>query len=132
MVVAYALLFFPFALICVRASLAQAPRVLEEMAESLGRSRVYALTHVTLPLVGPGLAAGFCLVFLSAVTELTATLILVPTGVHTLATRFWEYQTNTSYSAAAPYAAILVAMAVIPTYVLSQWFDRRATGVLAT
>ena len=36
---------------------------------------------MTLPLVAPGLGAAFCLVFLSAVTELTATLILIPTGV---------------------------------------------------
>ena len=58
----------------------------------------------TLPLIGPGLAAAFCLVFLETATELTATLILIPTGVQTLATGFWAQQTNLSYSAAAPYA----------------------------
>ena len=52
------------------------------------------LWRVTLPLVAPGLAAAFCLVFLEAVTELTATLVLIPTGVQTLATQFWAYQTN--------------------------------------
>jgi iron(III) transport system permease protein len=80
---------------------------------------------VTLPLVAPGLAAGFCLVFLSAITELTATLILVPTGVHTLATQFWAYQSNTSYGAAAPYAALMVGIAAVPSLLLSRWFDRR-------
>ena len=72
----------------------------------------------------PGLAAAFCLVFLSAVTELTATLILVPIGVQTLSTQFWAYTTNLSYGAAAPYAALLVAIAAIPTYVLGRWFER--------
>ena len=62
------------------------------------------LWRVTLPLIAPGLAAAFCLVFLSAVTELTATLILVPTGVQTLATQFWAYQQNLSYGQAAPFA----------------------------
>ena len=62
------------------------------------------LWRVTLPLVAPGLAAAFCLVFLSAVTELTATLILIPTGVQTLATQFWAYQQNLSYGQAAPFA----------------------------
>ncbi len=38
LVVAYAILFFPLALICVRASVAQAPRRLEEVARSLGRA----------------------------------------------------------------------------------------------
>ena len=37
LVAAYAILFFPLALICVRASVAQAPRQLEEVARSLGK-----------------------------------------------------------------------------------------------
>ena len=67
--------------------------------------------RVTLPLVGPGLAAAFCLVFLAAVTELTATLILIPTGVQTLATQFWAYQQNLSYGQAAPFALVMIAIA---------------------
>jgi iron(III) transport system permease protein len=124
LVVAYAVLFFPLALVCVRASVAQAPHRLEEVGRSLGRRPREVLLRVTLPLVAPGLAAGFCLVFLSAVTELTATLILVPTGVHTLATQFWAYQSNTSYGAAAPYAVVMVALAAVPGYVLTRWFNR--------
>jgi iron(III) transport system permease protein len=128
LVAAYAILFFPMALICVRASVAQAPRQLEEVARSLGVRSWKALARVTLPLVAPGLAAGFCLVFLSAITELTATLLLVPYGVHTLATQFWAYQTNASYGAAAPYAVVIVALAAIPAAVLTLWFDRRPVG----
>ncbi len=125
LVVAYAILFFPLALICVRASVAQAPRQLEEVARSLGKPPRIVLLRVTLPLVGPGLAAGFCLVFLSAATELTATLLLVPTGVHTLATQFWAYENDASYGAAAPYAVVMVALAALPSYLLTRWFDRR-------
>jgi iron(III) transport system permease protein len=68
LVLAYAILFFPLALVGVRASVAQAPVGLEEVARSLGRRRLQVLWRVTLPLVGPGLAAAFSLVFLSAVT----------------------------------------------------------------
>lgn len=128
LVAAYAILYFPLALVCVRASVAQAPRQLEEVARSLGRPPLPVLARVTLPLVAPGLAAGFCLVFLSAVTELTATLLLVPTGVDTLATQFWAFQSNSSYGAAAPYAVVLVALAAVPSYVLSRWFARRPSG----
>ena len=124
LVAAYAILFFPLALICVRASVAQAPRRLEEVARSLGKPPRTVFLRVTLPLVGPGLAAGFCLVFLSAATELTATLLLVPTGVHTLATQFWAYQNDASYGAAAPYAVVMVALAAVPTYLLTRWFAR--------
>jgi iron(III) transport system permease protein len=103
---------------------AQSPAGLEEVAGSLGRRRLSVLCRVTLPLVLPGLAAAFCLVFLSAVTELTATLVLLPTGVQTLATQFWAYQQNTSYAQAAPFALAMIVIAAVPSYLLGRWFDR--------
>jgi iron(III) transport system permease protein len=124
LVVAYSILFFPLALVGVRASVAYAPVALEEMARSLGQRPWAVLARVTLPLVGPGLAASFCLVFLAAVTELTATLVLVPTGVQTLATQFWAYQQNLSYGQAAPFALVIIAIAAAPSYVLGRYFDR--------
>ena len=50
-----------------QASVAQAPVGLEDVARSLGQRRLAVFRRVTLPLVTPGLAAAFCLVFLSAV-----------------------------------------------------------------
>ena len=73
----------------------QAPPRLAEMGRSLGYGPVMVFLRVTLPLILPGVIASWCLVFLSSVTELTATLVLVPTDVQTLATQFWAYQTNT-------------------------------------
>jgi iron(III) transport system permease protein len=64
------------------------------------------------------------LVFLSAVTELTATLILIPTNVQTLATQFWAYQQNLSYGQAAPFALVIIAIAAVPAYLLGRFFDR--------
>ncbi|HKE67089.1 MAG TPA: iron ABC transporter permease [Micromonosporaceae bacterium] len=124
LVIAYAILFYPLAFVAVRASVAQAPHRLEEVARSLGHRPASVLVRVTVPLVAPGLAAAFCLVFLTTVTELTATLVLVPTGVHTLATQFWAYQNDASYGAAAPYAVALVAIAAVPSYLIGRWFDR--------
>jgi len=124
LIVAYAILFFPLALVGVRASVAYAPVGLEEVARSLGQRRLAVLRRVTFPLVGPGLAAAFCLVFLAVVTELTATLLLVPTGVQTLSTQFWAYQQNLSYGQAAPFALVIIAIAAGPSYVLARYFDR--------
>jgi iron(III) transport system permease protein len=124
LVFAYALLFFPLALVCVRASIVHAPVELEQVAGSLGIARFGVFVRVTLPLISPGLGAAFCLVFLSAVTELTATLILIPTGVQTLATQFWAYQQNLSYGQAAPFALVIIAIAAVPSYVLARFFDR--------
>jgi iron(III) transport system permease protein len=124
LILAYAIMFFPLALVAVRASVAQAPPGLEEVGRSLGRSRLEVLWRLTMPLVAPGLAAAFCLVFLEVVTELTATLVLIPTGAQTLATQFWAFQSNISYGQAAPYAGLMILIAAIPSYVLGRWFDR--------
>ena len=124
LVVAYSILFFPLALVGVRTSVAYAPVGLEEAAQSLGARRMAVFRRVTLPLVGPGLAAAFCLVFLAGLTELTATLVLVPTGVQTLSTQFWAYQQNYSYGQAAPFALVIIAVAAVPSYVIARYFDR--------
>ncbi|MGH2718826.1 MAG: ABC transporter permease [Actinomycetota bacterium] len=124
LVLAYAILFFPLALVGVRASVAQAPPNIEEVARSLGQRPLAVLRRVTLPLVLPGLGAAFCLVFLSVMTELTATLILIPNGVQTLATQFWAYQQNLSYGQAAPFALMIIAIAAVPSVILGRFFDR--------
>ncbi len=124
LVIAYAILAFPLALVCIRASVAQLPPHLPEVGRSLGRGPASVFARVTLPLLAPGLVAGFCLVFLTAATELTATLVLAPIGVQTLATQFWAFQQNASYGAAAPYALVMVVVAVIPGAMLGLWFDR--------
>jgi iron(III) transport system permease protein len=124
LVVAYAVLFFPLALIAVRATVARAPVGLEESSRSLGKRPLRARLEVTIPLIAPGIAAAFCLVFMASVTELTATLILVPTGVQTLATQFWAFTSNVSYSAAAPYAAVMIGLAIVPALLVGRWFSR--------
>ena len=132
LILAYAIMFFPLALVGVKASLARAPVGLDEVARSLGQRRLAVLSRVTLRLAGPGLVAAFCLVFLSAVTELTATLILIPTGAATLATQFWAYETNLSYGQAAPFALVMIAVAAVPSYVLGRFFDRSADSKVRT
>ena len=124
LIACYAIMFFPLALVGVKASLARAPVSLDEVARSLGQRRLAVLLRVTLRLAGPGLVAAFCLVFLSAVTELTATLLLIPTGTQTLATQFWAYESNLSYSQAAPFALVMIIVAAVPSYVLGRFFNR--------
>jgi iron(III) transport system permease protein len=127
LIVAYAILSLPLALVATRAALAQAPPVHEEMARSLGCRPLPAMARVTLPRILPGLGAAAALVFLATVTELTATLLLAPIGTQTLATQFWAKASTLSYGAAAPYAALMVAISAAPTYLLT----RRLGGVVA-
>lgn len=116
----YVVLFFPLALTAVRAALAQVPPGVEEVARSLGTRPLAVLARVTLPLVLPGLGAAIAMVGLTASTELTATLLLRPTGTQTLATQFWVYTSGLAYGAAAPYAALMVAMSVPSVLLLTR------------
>jgi iron(III) transport system permease protein len=109
----------PYALASTRASLdAVSPR-LEEAARSLGRRQLFATTSVVLPLTRSGLLAGGALVFLSTVKELPATLLLRPIGFETLATEIWKGTSLGAYSAVAPSALLLVAIAAPLVYLLS-------------
>jgi iron(III) transport system permease protein len=124
LVFAYAIMFFPLALVVMRGTVAQAPAGLEEVARTLGHGRLSVFVRVTLPLLVPGLLAAFALVFLVCSTELTATLLLHPTGVETLMTEFWAYTSDFSYGAAAPYALTLMLVAMVPGVILGYWFER--------
>jgi iron(III) transport system permease protein len=86
----------------------------------LGCTGLQVLRRVTLPVVLPGIAAALALVSLAVSTELTATLLLAPIGVDTLATEFWSRASAVSYGAAAPYALLLIALSVPATVLLGR------------
>jgi iron(III) transport system permease protein len=109
---AYVLLFLPRALVSLRASIAQVPIELERVAASLRKSPLQVFGTVTLRLAAPGIAAAATLVFLGIVNELTATLLLAPSGTRTLATQFWALSSEIDYAGAAPYAVIMVALSL--------------------
>ncbi|MNY65853.1 hypothetical protein D3C86_2031940 [compost metagenome] len=72
-----------------------------------------------MPIIFPAMAAAFALVFLDAMKELTATLLLSPTGTTTLATDVWAHTANIEFAAAAPYAALLILVSGLPVYLLT-------------
>ncbi|MGY1776309.1 ABC transporter permease [Geodermatophilus arenarius] len=124
---AYAILFLPRAIVTVRAAVEQSPPVHDDVAASLGASAPARLWRVTLPLLAPGIGAGAALVFLAVVTELTATLLLAPTGTRTLATAFWSASSALEYGAAAPYAVVMVLLSAPATVLLSRDVRRGLT-----
>ena len=125
-VFAYVLLFMPRALVNVRAGLAQVPPSLEEASRSLGSSPSATFIRVTLRLTAPAAAAGASLVFVAVATELTATLLLAPTGTRTLSMMFWSYSSELDYSSAAPYALVLVLLAIPVTVLLYRQSTKAA------
>ena len=119
LLIAYALLFLPLAQAPIRTALNKAAPQLEEAARTLGASSFSAFCRVTLPIIFPALGAAFALVFLDAMKELTATLLLSPTGLNTLATQVWAHTSNIEFAAAAPYAALLIVVSGLPVYLLT-------------
>ncbi|MBU2667967.1 iron ABC transporter permease [Actinoplanes bogorensis] len=115
---AYGLLFLPRAMVSLRAALQQAPPELDDVGRSLGVRPHAVLLRVGLPLIARGLGAGFVLVFLAVVTELTSTLLLAPIGTRTLATQFWNATSEINYGAAAPYALLMILISAPAAWLL--------------
>lgn len=124
LILAYAILFLPRAVINVRSALSQAPPLYDDVARSLGSGGPARFRRVTLPLMAPGLGAGAALVFLAVGTELTATLLLAPTGTRTLSTAFWSLSSGLDYGGAAPYAALMILISAPATYLLTRQTSR--------
>jgi iron(III) transport system permease protein len=91
---------------------------LEEAARGLGRSPVRVFWSITLPLLRPGLLAGASMVFLTAMKELPATLLLAPIGFRTLATAVWSAVSEAYFAAAAAPALLIVLMSSVPMTIL--------------
>lgn len=126
LLVAYALMFLPRALLALRGSIAQAPVELEQAAGSLGYSPLRALWSVTIRLAAPGAAAGMALVSLGILNELPATQMLAPNGTRTLAMAFWSFSGEIDYAAAAPYGLIMVLFSLPMIWLLNTQSKRSA------
>jgi iron(III) transport system permease protein len=131
LVAAYVVLFLPQAIGALRASLIQVTPSVEEAARMLGSGPLTSFWRVLLPLTRSGVVAGGALVFLTAMKELPATLLLSPTGFSTLATRIWNATAEGFLSRSAGAALALVAMSSIPMGIL-VWREERRQGVTTT
>ncbi len=116
---AYVLLLLPLAVGTEQAALRQVHPHLEQSARSLGRGPWSAFRAVTLPLAAPGFGAAALLVFLSAMKELPATLILGPAGFRPLAVQVWSAASEAYFARAAAPALLLVAVSSLPAALLT-------------
>lgn len=123
LVVAYLILFLPVCLNPLRSALDELPPGREDVARTLGLGFTAAIARVTLPGVTPALLAGAALAGLSVAKELPATLMLAPIGVRTLATDMWSLNNDIQYGQAAVLGLVLIAVASLPTMLLSSRFS---------
>ncbi|WP_238544972.1 iron ABC transporter permease [Geomicrobium sp. JCM 19039] len=119
---AFVIRFLPQVLQSGEASLQLVSPKMDEAARSLGSKPWQVATRVILPTILPGILAGGALVFVSAVKELPATLLLRPPGFETLATRIWVETSEDIYYMAAPAALLIILISIIPLrYLLKKY-----------
>lgn len=105
---AWVVRFLPEALQAVSAGLEQAPRQLEEAAQTLGAGRLTAVLRVTLPILLGSLATAWVFVFSASLRELPAALLLKPLGARTLSSEIWSFAKDSFYADMAPAALLLI------------------------
>ena len=105
--------FLPLAVQSEEAALQQLTPALEQAGRNLGAGSLENLWRVILPLIRPGVASAFVLVFIDVLKELPATLILRPVGFDTLPVRIWIEASEEMLEVAAP-AALMLVLASLP------------------
>ncbi|OBJ73655.1 hypothetical protein A5643_03605 [Mycobacterium sp. 1274756.6] len=127
LVAGYVVMFLPLAIGAQQVGIAQASPRLEEMSRSLGKGPLQTFARVTAPLALPAIGVGALLVALDAGKELTTTLLLRPTGEHSLATALWSTTEGEvlDFTAAAPYGLALLIIGAVPAGLLARTTLRR-------
>jgi iron(III) transport system permease protein len=102
------------------AGLARIPPAVEQAARSLGETPLGTLRRVHLPLLRPALAASALLVFVDAMKELPATLLLRPANFDTLATWLYGEAARGTYEEGAIAALAIVLAGLLPVAWLAR------------
>jgi iron(III) transport system permease protein len=130
LLLAYVGRYIPLGVRAANTSLRQIDASLEESARILGASWARTLREVTLPLIRPGLFAGWLLVFVPVIQELSASILLFSSSSITLAVAVYNLY-ETGYT--EPVAALaMVNMAITSMALLAaHWLASGRTSARA-
>jgi iron(III) transport system permease protein len=106
--------------------LAQVDASLNEAARLSGAGPLRAFFDATLPQLRAPLIAAFIVTFLTCVTELTLSVLLIPTGRDVLGTLLFELQSYADPGAAAVIACAFVILVVVMQLVQSLFAPKEA------
>ncbi|WP_245153808.1 ABC transporter permease [Allopusillimonas ginsengisoli] len=118
--IAYVIRFLAISIGGIEAGLARIPSSMEQAARLLGETPSGALRRVHLPLLRPALGAAALLVFVDAMKELPATLLLRPVNFDTLATWLYAEAARGTYEEGAVAALAIVVAGLIPVILLAR------------
>ena len=123
LLLAYVGRYVPLAVRSSNAALRQVDPSLEESAQILGAKWAQVMRHITFPLIRPGLFAGWLLVFVPVVQELSASILLFSSKTMTLAVAVYNlYETG--------YTEPVAALAMINMFIigLAMWLAYKLGG----
>jgi iron(III) transport system permease protein len=120
LVVACAIRFLAMPVGGIEAGLARIPPAIEQASRLLGETTGGTLRRVHLPLLRPAIATGALLVFVDAMKELPATLLLRPANFDTLATWLYAEAARGTYEEGAIAALAIVAAGLVPVVLLAR------------
>lgn len=120
LVLAYVIRFLAISIGGIEAGLTRIPPSMEQAARLLGETPTGALRRVHLPLLRPALGAAALLVFVDAMKELPATLLLRPVNFDTLATWLYAEASRGTYEEGAIAALAIVLAGLIPVILLAR------------
>lgn len=121
--VAYVARYVFFTFRNAAASLGQIHVSLEEAAMMCGADWIRNFWDIVIPLIKPGLLAGWFLVFMPCLRELTISILLWGPDTPTIGVAVFEMQDAGYYTSAAAMASLLLAVVLVGDFVL-----RRFTG----
>ena len=120
LVCAYVIRFLAISVGGVESGLARIPPSVEQAARLLGETPAGTLRRVHLPLLRPALGAAGLLVFVDAMKELPATLLMRPAGFETLATWLYAEAARGTYEEGAVAALAIVLAGLLPVVLLAR------------
>lgn len=120
LVMVYAIRFLAISAGGIEAGLARIPPSIEQASRLLGESPGGTLKRVHLPLLRPAIGAAALLIFVDAMKELPATLMLRPMNFETLATWLYAEAARGTYEEGAVAALAIVIAGLIPVVLLAK------------
>jgi iron(III) transport system permease protein len=126
--IAYVTRFVPLAVRAANVAFAQVDASLEEAARIGGRGWLSTLARVTVPLARPGLVAGWILVFVPAIQELSASVLLFTSDTITLAVAVLNLQENGKFETVSALGIVMVVISSICLYAARRVAGRSVAG----
>ncbi len=108
----------PYSVRSSAAILKQIKGNMEEAAINLGSSPIKAFREVTLPLMLPGIVAGAMMAFVTAINELSASIILYVGGTVTMPVRIYLSVLDGEFGTAAALSTILLVSTGVAVFVV--------------